>query len=106
MKTIIDGVEVIRTRKIKNGNETYLIWETDLVLSDGDALIVYEIRNERNKFKSICFNPFNGISTNDICITDLTIREAADCVGVEVDIFDEFLPIKVAIKLAKKILSK
>jgi hypothetical protein len=106
MKTIIDGVEVIKTRELKNGNETYFIWETDLVLSDGDALIVYETRNERNKFKSICFNPFNGISTNDVCITYLTIREAADCVGVEVDIFDEFLPIKVAVKLAKKILAK
>ena len=106
MKITIDGVKAIKTREIKNGNEICFIWETDLFLSDGDALIVYEKRNEKNKFESICFNPFNGISTNDICITDLTIREAADCVGVEVDIFDEFLPIKVAIKLAKKIIAK
>jgi hypothetical protein len=104
MEIMIDGVKLVKTKEIKDGNTTVSVWQTDIVLPDGDTMLIYERNDDEFGFDNVSFNPFSGIPTGSIYIDAIHLDTAARLLGIS-DYDDDLSHLAVAIKMAKKILN-
>ena len=104
MEIMIDGVKLVKNKEIKDGNTTVSVWQTDIVLPDGDVMLIYERNDDEFGFDNVSFNLFSSIPTNSVYIDAIHLDTAAKLLGVD-DYDDDLLHLTVAIKMAKKILN-